>query len=304
MTLPRLTIRRMMGLVALSALVFLVVRQGACSAPLAFAALLAIGVIQLVPRFHQTRPNPACWIGVFALGVAAPLFAAALINKEYWGYYLERPAVDRRILDVVEVESVSWVHTLPLGSGGSQFVPESASKIIQEIASGQVDPYYSLGERALIDLMDEGRLPPNPICVSDEEAAPLHRLIEATNLLESDAPGYHNARALSGAVIRAIGPGGVRLLFIGVRGGEVSNDHYPYYEFLFKEPPAGGKPELLSFQRFFFDVAGVEGIEWPAFFTMFSLAGLFVSLPVVSVLAILRRDADVRAEPNGASQRA
>ena len=55
-----------------------------------------------------------------------------------------------------------------------------------------------------------------------------------------------------------MGQDGRPLLFLGVRGRQVSNDHYPYYEFLFATNSPGAPPTLLSSQRFYYDVAGIR----------------------------------------------
>jgi hypothetical protein len=54
-------------------------------------------------------------------------------------------------------------------------------------------------------------------------------------------------------------------------GGEVSNDHHPYYEVAFTSLPTGAL-HLLGMRQYWFDVAGLEGIaHWLAAF-----AGLIV----------------------------
>ena len=88
-------------------------------------------------------------------------------------------------------------------------------------------------------------------------------------------------------MVEAQGRDGRPLLFIGVRGGEVSNDHHPYYEFLFSNESSGGNLKLLSSQRFYYDVAGMEGMEWPVFLMVFAFLGLIPTLPVQGFL--LRR---------------
>jgi hypothetical protein len=72
--------------------------------------------------------------------------------------------------------------------------------------------------------------------------------------------------------------------FAGVRGGEVSNDHHPYYEFLFTTDSPGAAPKLLSSQRFYYDVAGMEGVEWPVLLPVFALYGLIPTIPLQGFL--------------------
>jgi hypothetical protein len=56
-------------------------------------------------------------------------------------------------------------------------------------------------------------------------------------------------------------------VFVALHTGEVANDHYPQYEFLFASPNATTPPTLLSENHHFVDFAGVEGMEWPVLFT-------------------------------------
>src|SRR5262249_60800422 len=91
----------------------------------------------------------------------------------------------------------------------------------------------------------------------------LYQILEATGRLEGGEPGYSDAKRLGGIAVEALGADGRPLLFVGVQGGEVSNDHHPYYEFLFTTDSPGAPSKLLSFQRFYYDVAGIEGLHWP-----------------------------------------
>jgi hypothetical protein len=114
----------------------------------------------------------------------------------------------------------------------------------------------------------------------------LYSLLEKSDLLEEGRPGYARAKELDGVVIEAIGADGTPLVFVGVRGGEVSNDHYPYYEFLYSGQLGGGWMELLSADHSYFDVAGIEGIEWPEFFLIILVLEL---LPLAIVMVAIRR---------------
>jgi len=91
----------------------------------------------------------------------------------------------------------------------------------------------------------------------------LKQRLESTGLLSKSSPGYDSSLGLSGILIDGTDPEGRRLVCIGARGGQVSNDTYPYYEFAFRARSAA-TPEVLyqDGQLFFYDVAGMEGLEW------------------------------------------
>ena len=120
--------------------------------------------------------------------------------------------------------------------------------------------------------------------MSADRLARLYSVLARTGRLEAGEPGYDRAKDLRGVVIEAEGAGGEPLVFVGVQGGEVSNDHYPYYRFLFSGPGPRRRQSLLSAQRFYFDVAGIEGMEWPVFLVGFSALGMVVSVPATLVL--------------------
>ena len=112
----------------------------------------------------------------------------------------------------------------------------------------------------------------------------LYQVLDETGRLEAGEAGYPDAKELSGIVVEALGRDGRPQLFVGVRGGEVSNDHHPYYEFLFAIDSPGGHPKLLSSQRFYYDVAGIEGVEWPAFLPFLAFSALIPTLLVQGFL--------------------
>jgi hypothetical protein len=79
------------------------------------------------------------------------------------------------------------------------------------------------------------------------------------------------------------GPSAYRqALWVGAAG--VSNDHHPYYEFLFTTDSPGAPPKLLSSQRFYYDVAGMEGVEWPVLLPVFALYSLIPTIPLQGFL--------------------
>ena len=60
--------------------------------------------------------------------------------------------------------------------------------------------------------------------------------LDGTGKLAEGVSGYDHAKEVQGIALEAEGSKGERYLFVGVTGRQVSNDHYPYYEFLFRMP--------------------------------------------------------------------
>jgi hypothetical protein len=239
---------------------------------------LATGVAHLTLRGGRRRHPWRILLGSIGGTLLLAFLAAAVVSKGLWGYYLSRPPLDRRIAEAPKVVSVTSVGTMTDGAERT-LAPNPDYSIDRLIEYGRNDAYYSLGERSLIALKDGGKLPTSPPQMSPDRLARLYGVLERTGRLEAGESGYDHAKDLRGVVIEAEGADGVPLLFAGVQGREVSNDHYPYYEFLFSGGGEAVEPVLLSAQRFYFDVAGIEGMEWPAFFVGFSALGLVLSVP-------------------------
>ena len=121
--------------------------------------------------------------------------------------------------------------------------------------------------------------------------------MQDTGLLVKGNPGYEDtAQKLAGVALRAENEEREKYLFIALRGGQESNDHHPYYEFLFRENEMGLPTELVSCTRFYYDVAGIEGLGVTGIFIMFApmaLGGLLVFgfMGMVVAFAIAKRRA-------------
>jgi hypothetical protein len=62
-----------------------------------------------------------------------------------------------------------------------------------------------------------------------------------------------------------------------------SNDHYPFYEFLFIED--GNSYKLIKYQKIYTDFAGIEGVEYghlaPFISLSLTLLGIVVSIIII-----------------------
>jgi hypothetical protein len=235
---------------------------------------------------------------LFGTGLLAVLsFLAAIgVSKLYWGYFIRRPSLNRRIHQIEQVISLTTLRSEKQPDGSVRFVISDGYSIADRLSVCRDQrpwvSYYCLEERILAVLDDQGKLPTLPERMSSQELAALYHQLEATQLLHQGATGYDRARELTGIGLVAEGREGKRYLIVGVTGGEVSNDHHPYYEFLFRLPDHGPDPTLLSCRRFFYDVAGMEGLDglrlWPVFFLLgFMMLTLVVGL--LSIISIVRK---------------
>jgi hypothetical protein len=84
-----------------------------------------------------------------------------------------------------------------------------------------------------------------------EEAVPtamianIREALDSRGALVAGQPGYTHAKELWGHVAIGRNTNGVQVVAAALPGGEVSNDHHPYYEVAFATSPAGAL-ELLD----------------------------------------------------------
>jgi hypothetical protein len=251
---------------------------------------------------RAVTPPGRPWRPVFVLLTVATVVAgvafvvAVGFSRYYWGYFLSRPAPDRRIVAATRLFSATGVHTTEDDDDTPRFVVDvpqndldSRQRLLAGIDDGNADPYYDLDSRVPRALVKRGLLPPaGRQQLPPETLARLYARLAATGRV--DFGGYPGPMAFDGVVIEAASPSGEPLLFVGVTSGAVSNDHHAYYEFLFDESPgrpAGSPP--ISVRKFYYDVAGMEGVEWPTITLVLGVLGGAVVLPITLLVMAVRR---------------
>jgi hypothetical protein len=236
-----------------------------------------------------TRPRWRDVLLALAVTAGAALLAAALVSKQYWGYYFSRPPLDARVVKTREVRAVTLVETLETG-GQATFVARRDLSLEKAIQVGRRNPYDHPRYRALVALSDRQLLPEAPAPVRAATLTAAHAWLEATGLLVPGEAGYPHAKRLDGVVLELEDERGEALTFLGVGSEQVSNDHYAYYEVVFSAPSGAGDPRALSATRFFYDIAGIEGVEWWIVWIVFAGLGNGITVPAtVAVLARRRR---------------
>jgi hypothetical protein len=257
---------------------------------------IAVALIERITGLHR----PFFVYGGVALGIIClAFFISVAFSKYYWGYFFHRPAVLAELDDVTSVTSIVPVTTEQTPTGEHRFVANADFSITDQIAYARKDPYYNLDDRILVHL-EEKQLLPEEMATSLDDTA-LYDLVLETGLLAEPQDGYMSAGFLRGVIVEARTMSGSQLVFLSATGQQVSNDHYPCYEMVFERHPQSGQMTLIRGQRFFFDVAGIEGAEWYAIWFVISLIGVIPALPTVTLIAgvrntILSRRATVQVE--------
>lgn len=237
----------------------------------------------VTPLKEWKRPGLVL-LKVFAATLVLAFLAALVCSRLTWGYFFQRPGVDPRILQAKEIVSATPVTTRKTEDGFTFEVAQEDS-LPGYMSWGRQYPYDSPASRVLLALEERKLLPSAPRKMPSGRLAAMYSLVESTSqLVDGESWRYGGAKMVSGVILEAIGTNDESLLFVAVRGGEVSNDHYPFYEFLFSAPELCAEFKLVSWIRFYYDIAGIEGFEWPAMFVLFALVGTPLTLTVSAVV--------------------
>jgi len=191
------------------------------------------------------------------LVVAATLVfgaAATLVtSKLHWGYWVSPPSPDATVASLRHLGSFT---TMWRG-----YPPHSGHDAIVKAAE---DVNWSSGEdprgRLPATLIQRGFVPRSSEPVAGSLLPKICQFLETHGALEEADPGYTESKELSGHLALGRGAHGNSVAVAALWGGQLSNDHYPYYEASFAVS-ASGELTLLSLQKYRFDIAGLEGVE-------------------------------------------
>lgn len=254
---------------------------------LALSYLLACALARLMTSGTGFR-RPGRVYGLVALVVVVCAFVASTVfSKWYWGYVLSRPPVPQEIHSVASVSSLLFVQVSTNDSGARSMTVSTNFTPSSYIAKDERGGYYCLSERLVFALLDRGMLP-SDAGTSLGDLSSVYDLIKASGFLVEPDEGYDTSDLLHGVVIDSTTADGERLVLVGAGGGQVSNDHYPHYEFVFKGSPPGSALELVRKQRFFYDVAGIEGAEWYFIWPTISALGIATAFIALTLGACLK----------------
>jgi len=242
---------------------------------------LAIFVDSVVRR----TIGPRWLIGIWATLAVGVFVLSIMWNKAEWGYFLRRPDLPSEVDTIACTRAIIPVTTERSDAGECRIRVDNEFSLSKCLSWAERDAYYCLEGRVLLYLKQRTLLP-NALTLDVADLTGLYDLLPKTGLLAKPQEGYEESHLLTGVVVDAVTQTNRRLVFLGVRGGAVSNDHYPYYEFVFKERDRGQGLTFVQGQRFFYDVAGTEGFEWESMWIALSLGLTAVSLPILMVILI------------------
>ena len=236
--------------------------------------------------------------GLICILQLAFTLTAAIKNSNYWGYSFKRPAV----FNEIEHASMIFEYSRVFNSDSTGLKPlykivDTTSDFTTE--SGREDPYYgtiarlfwvlediSRGSGGLYDFPKARQEENRNISISDLKN--IDGQIQRTGMIDKgEKPYYDHLGELSGVITKFQADDSAIYIFTGLKGRQISNDHYPFYEFLFLEK--NGNCLLIKKQKFYTDFAGIEGLEYANIAPLFSLLLTLVGVLSGTIILIVNR---------------
>ncbi|MCK4665720.1 hypothetical protein KAU33_03175 [Candidatus Dependentiae bacterium] len=245
--------------------------------------LLAVILYKVITKVtHSQRPFLK-YLLLVGIIISMTFIFSIIVSKKLWNYYFKRPSILSEVTEIVQVNFVIPIITKPDNSGSYKFYFNPDYKIEERISWGEKDSYYCLEERILIYLKKKNLLPANP----EPEIGNLSNLfflISKSDFLVKPDEIYDDSDLLMGIIVDAIDKNNERLIIVGATSRQISNDHYAYYECVFRELGTENKITFIRGQYFFYDSAGIEGLEWYVIWLVSSLWCIFISFPIFTLI--------------------
>lgn len=255
---------------------------------LATIYIVAVLIANLLTKITRLR-RPAKAYGLVAVSMIVVTFLVSIgLSKAYWGYFMSRPALLREVSEVAQVRVVVPFRTESDDSGKRTIVPDNTYSLSDRIASGKKYGDESLEERILVEL-EQRNLLPAAFATTFDGLPELYLLIQGSGALATSSKGYDSSARLEGVAVDATDKSGNRLVVLGLRGGQLSDDHYPYYEMLFGGQKDAAGLAFARSQRFFYDAAGMEGFEWNVIWLFLSIPGIVFGIVVFTISKVIWR---------------
>lgn len=217
-----------------------------------------------MPRYHFSSPSKLvrfAWFYLVGMAVFA-LIGTLWAHYEFWGYLIVRPGLLESAKTITEVE-----HLIPIRTDACdtdkpcELTIDKHETLVETLNSVQDAPYFPNAKCLLDHLQAQGKLP-SSFDHNVQEAIAIYAPMLQSPIIATPDAGY-TQDFLQGVVLIGKTKSGQKRAFISARGDQVANDHYPYYEALFAIEQNGNSVQYLDGQRFFFEVAGIEGFEGP-----------------------------------------
>ncbi|MGR3279824.1 hypothetical protein ACSYAD_32735 [Acaryochloris marina NIES-2412] len=192
---------------------------------------------------------------------------------------LKPPSLLAAAKTITEVDRLIPVKT-------SDCIAPRQCKLIVDSSRSIAADFGGLEGRLLHYLQATGKLP-SSFDYDLQGIVDLHRPIMQSPIIATPCKGYTNHK-LRGMIMIGKTESSQQRAFISLQGEQVEDDHYPYYEGIFAIEQNGKTVQYLEGQRFFFDIAGLEGFEGlPMIILLFvPLILIFGCVPIAIIVIV------------------
>lgn len=248
------------------------------------AVILCAASIALALAARRLRPGrllTPLFAGVLASVLVVALAGGLIISRIYWGYWLNPPPIDPRVTGAKAVIGVGGFEAERTERG---WKPDLLPADLPHAEKSDPTEYpleYTYAQLAHL------KLPNRPFGELGMSLDAIRRMPLDPKVRVKRQAGYNPDEHLWGFWAEVEGADGIRYLFVAINGAELSNDHHPHYRLLYRRTSAG-RLELVSHQVFFWDCAGIEGMDWRAAFACLAVFGAMAAFPLTFLILAVR----------------
>lgn len=215
-------------------------------------------------------------------------------SRMYWGYFVTPPPVPRMVNGWSEIQSITPIiapETIepPRFEIASDWNCSASrqSPLLDDLpycASNRCNTEFCDSSRVLISLYNQGLLNQVFPTIDPSKLGEIEEAIIDSDRLFPIEPGYEELAAnnVRGLIIEAQDSAGEKYVLVAFGTGQIANDRYPVYEFIFHRTP-DNTLDLRVSQRFYYDIAGIEGLSAGIVFLVFAILSFFITLIILII---------------------
>ncbi|WP_036067532.1 hypothetical protein [Leptospira noguchii] len=242
-------------------------------------AIAAAFLNQLIPStYFDTTKHRIITTVYLSIGVMILFW-----SKSHWGYYLSRPSIPNSIKQVKQLESELSLEpnifpTCNLKSKDRDWQLTSLKRFDYDTKRDRIEYFLDDTSIHLSNHQDETNwrkvLNKTSFRLNISKGIKIHDFIQKNYTFDQREAEYNRVCFFSAVdIFEFIDFDGNKIYYVGYSTHQLSNDHYAYYEFIIYESENGY--QIKQSNRFFYDVAGIEGLEFPYFMLLFNI--LYIS---------------------------
>ncbi len=220
-------------------------------------------------------------------------------SRMYWGYFLTPPPVPKIVNRWSTIQSITPIIAPETTAPPRlEIAPDwncSASRqspLFEDLpycVSTRCNTSFCDSSRVLISLYNQDLLNQVFPTINPSKLAEIEAAIAASDRLFPVEPGYDETAAdnFRGLIIEAQDSAGENYVMVGFNAGQIANDRYPVYEFIFHRT-ADDTLDLRVSQRFYYDIAGIEGATAGIIFLVFAILSFFLTLIILLIYYLIQ----------------